>query len=969
MKKILYLSFFLLLFSSLFFAAQVQTGSIRGVVQDDNGEVLPGATVTINSPSLMIKDYSVTTGSKGGFRFPALSPGTYELQVSLSGFQSIRRPNIIVSMNSTVTLNITLEPSPIEEEVVVTAPSPTVDLKNTNIGQNFKNEYLEQIPNARDLWTVIREAPNVVMTSYNVGGSESGEQTYFSAAGTSLRQNTYNIDGVNTTDMAGMGSSSTYYAYDSIEEIQISTFSHSAEIGPSGVSLNIMTKSGSNKLRGKAGIYYSHNSWQSDNITEELEAVGIDHGNPMDYYMDYSLSLGGPIIKDKLWFFALRAEQNIHRFVLGFEYEGEPYPAINDLGWWIGKLDWQITKKHKLSFNTHYNRKLIPNRYASYYRPPETTKKEDLRTPVYQLSLTSIFSDNVFMDLRIGASLMDWPEGPSEEAILDRWPIREYRTTGPDAPYSYGYHNNYYYYSEDQRDRYQAAGFLDVFIDDFLGGSHEIKFGFQAARFLSDKYRYSYGPRLGFRYGESYNIRTVNYPLTNKHNVDNLAFYVQDTYVLFNRLTLNLGLRLEMYEAYLPEQGNPESEYPYTYLAEIWDQTTPGALNYFTERNFDAVRDIVSFTNLSPRLGLIYDVFGDGKTALKFSYSRYYWQISNALADFVNPNTLAYAYFRWDDKNNDMMWQEGEEASKPYSYSITLANEINPNLKNTYTDEINFGIEREILKDFSLGASFIWRKDGNLIESIDTSIPYSEWNERTFLDLGEDGIEGTSDDGTFIAYEPNYRPDYESYVTNPEDDPRYTWPIKNSRYRGLSIRAHKKFSNNWQMLASFTWSKAEGMRDNPNYDGDLCDSPNEDLYAFGPTSWDRPIIFKLSGSYLLPLDISLGASIRYNSGAPYARMHETPRLSYINYVTVPVEKRGESRMPSVTLVDLRIEKNFKIPRKGFFPGGRLGFVADIFNVLNSNTALDMGNVTADNLGVIEEILAPRIFRIGAKFSF
>lgn len=967
--------------------AQTQTGTIRGVVTDEEGNVMPGATVMINSPQMMAKDVSMATGVKGGFRFPALVPGDYELTCSLPGFKTVTRPGIILSMKQTVTINLTLEQSTLEEEITIIASTPTVDLKATIVGQSFKVDYLNQMPNARDLWTVIQEAPGMVMDRYNVGGSESGQQSGFSAHGASDYQTTYNIDGVNTTDMAALGASSTYYSYDAFEEVQISMSSHSAETGPPGVSLNIITKSGSNEFHGDAGTYYSYglndvgetgglSFMQANNITPELEEQGVTHGNPMQYYWDWSANFGGPIIKDKVWFWGLRSQQKIHRFIEGFEFEGKPFPEFTDLSNWMGKLDWQITNRHKIAGSWIYDLKDKPVRNAGRYTPPESAWKQFSNKNIFQLHWTSLLSDSAFLDLRVGSMDMNFPLQPTEQADSSTWPVYEYRTVGPgtkypDAPYMRGYHNSYYRYMMYLRNRYQASGFLDYYVDDFLGGSHEWKIGFQISKFWSDTARENFGPRLGFRYGKPYNVRVVNTPLLNLYNLMNYAFYIQDSWVLFNRLTINIGVRYETFETYLPEQNNPQAAYPMDYFGMLWENTRPGIWDSFKERSFPEVRDITNFGNFSPRIGLVYDVLGDGKTAFKASFSRYYWQVSNSIANFANPNGRAYSYWRWDDDNGDGWWQEGEERSAPYSWNVYAATEINPDLKNTYTDEITIGFEHEVLKNFSIGITGIFRWDGNIIDDIDKSHNYNDWYKREFVDAGMDNIEGTADDGTFIGWDvdPSKRPRSMWYVTNPELDALYLWEVKNNNYRGLVIRAHKRFSDKWQLLASFTWSRHRGMLSSLEYASGIFDTPNADYLAYGVTYWDRPIILKISGSYQLPLGINMGGSLRYNSGSPWARDAEA-KLNYTgSWHDIQVEPRGSQRYDSVLLVDFRAEKFFRIPGSGFFPGGRVGFVFDVFNLFNDNTPTSIGQLTGDTLGIVNKIIAPRVFRAGVRFSF
>lgn len=971
MKKFPKLILFIILSAAISSTAlaQTKTGTIRGAVNDDQGNPLPGATVVINSPAMMARDVSVITGPRGGYRFPALRPGTYELKVEIPGFSTIIRPGIDVSLHQTVSINITLKPSPIAETITVTAPSPAVDTKSTNVGQSFKAEYFDQIPNARDLWSATMETPALVISLYNVGSSEAAQQGYFSAAGSAQFQNQFHIDGFNQTSFTSLGASTTYYAYDSFEEIQVSTSSHSADVAAPGVALDIITKSGSNIFHGGAGLFYSHKSWQSDNLSAEAEEQGLTEGNPMDHYMDYSINLGGYIFKDKLWFWGLKSLQSIDRTIIGFEDEqGNLRVVPVDLSNIYAKLDFQLTKNNKISGLYMYDVKYNILRDAGAERPIETTTKQISDKSSLQIHWTSILSSSAFIDLRLGSMRAHSPRAHSDYAE-DAWCIQETRTVADDALYSRGYHRSYYDYRDIYVDRRAINGFLNLYLDDFLGGSHEIKAGFHINKNWSDTERYSYGPRLDLRDGAGYRIRIENQPLFLRNGVLDYAFYLKDSIVLFNRLTLNLGVRYQIYESYLPEQGSSESMYPMNYFGELWNQTSPGVWDLFKERSFPAVRNIFDWKTLSPRIGMTYDVFGDGKTAIKASYSRYYHQIGSDWSDFINTNTRAYAYFRWDDANGDLMWQEGEERDAPYSWTLPTTRSINPDVKNPYTDEVTLGLETEILKDFSVGATFIWRQEGNLTDDIDKSIPYSDWTKRTFTDLGPDGILGTPDDGTFEAYEPNYQPGSEMYLTNPGDDPLYEWPVKMPKYRGLILRAFKKFSNKWQFLASFSYSKTEGYAGvTSEFTTGVFNSPNSDINSYGRNYWDRPVSIKISGSYQFPLGINVGAAIKHSSGQPGSRTHETPELDYIDIVVVRVEELGSSRMDPVNIVDLRVEKAFNLPLSGSFRG-KLSFYFDVFNLLNANPTTDIGWNTADNYGRIYEILSPRIIRLGAKFTF
>src|SRR5687768_8967019 len=310
-----------LVLSATHAVAQTQTGEIFGRVTDGTGAVLPGATVTLTSPAL-ITPQTTGTAASGSYRFPNLPIGIYTVTFELGGFKRVVRTEVRIQAGFNAEVNGRLDLSSVEETVTVTGESPIVDTRSNTLGTNFGKELLEAIPSARDPWVILEQTPGMVMSVQNVGGNASGQQASFGAHGSTSNQQ-WNMDGATITDMAA-GSSPTYFDFDSFEEIQITTAGGDASQEASGVAINFVTKSGGNTFRGSGRLFDSNKKFQSKNTPAEVAAQGGGAGNPLKDVIEYGVEMGGPIKKDKAWFWGAINRQNIQVGVLGFLKAGAP---------------------------------------------------------------------------------------------------------------------------------------------------------------------------------------------------------------------------------------------------------------------------------------------------------------------------------------------------------------------------------------------------------------------------------------------------------------------------------------------------------------------------------------------------------------------------------------------------------------------------------------------------------------------
>jgi hypothetical protein len=352
-SKKTFLSFlFILVFCFSAYSQIIQTGTLDGVVNDNEGSALPGATVTIKSPALMLPQMTKLTSEKGYFRFPALSPGYYVVTFDLGGFKTLVREGVRISVGETTTLNITLEISPIQETILVTGESPTIDRHKTTLTSNLKLEFLTSIPTQRTLLSSeFSLVPGMV---------------YETVHGAALSDQAYMLDGVNISD-PNTGLLLVSYGFDIIEELAIDTGALRAEYGNvRGAVINAVTKSGGNDWHGQVSLYYRNKNLQDVN-TKGTPLEGQYVGFRFEY--DWSFIIGGPIIKNKLWFFGNMSYNGKEDYVDGYPWDKSVRtPADNQRYYPYAKLSWQIDENNKLILSYNHQNIKRNHRNASMYR-------------------------------------------------------------------------------------------------------------------------------------------------------------------------------------------------------------------------------------------------------------------------------------------------------------------------------------------------------------------------------------------------------------------------------------------------------------------------------------------------------------------------------------------------------------------------------------------------------------------------
>jgi hypothetical protein len=962
-------------------------GELVGKVTDDQGGVLPGVTVTLSGPAVMGTP-TATTNAGGLYRFPAVNNGTYTLKFEITGFAPLVREGIIVPVRQTVTVDASMKIATLQETVTVSGSSPTVDVENTKVGARLDHEILQAVPTSRSIFGSTTVLPGMTMARQDPAGLNAATSTGMVAHGAS----NYNLNyyGVTADTPANYGSM-YYMDFGSAEEISVDTAAMGAEIGGGGgANINVVPKSGGNQVKGEVidsitGKGY-WDGFTASNITPELRAQGITDPT-LRKLNDFNANAGGPFVKDRLWWFGsirnYRTVEATPNYTIVNSDGSLTNPFDSELRNYTASTKYQINKSNQLSAFWTYNKKFQPHRGAGTAQPrPAGTLKQQSPKHLFNGNWTSVLGQNTFLEVSSSYFHMHWPSTWSDEfsalTASEQRPSMFNIDTGIyiDGPEPTGqrFRDSY---------RQQTNVGLTRYIDGFLGASHQLKGGFENWwGWGSDGFEIFNDTRLrvnGLAATCNVTVKTGCIsnevwgwatPLEQRTRMRNFAAFVQDR-LSYQRFTVNLGLRWSYYDGRIPEQ-------------------TGGGGRWFPVTTYPEVDPGYNWNTLAPRTGIVWKITADGKNVAKASYSRYYEVMYIDEFNSVNPNIISTATgsipvkYAWRDTNRNLQPEANELVAETFRYT-PLANTIDPNLRDPKNDEIMFAYQRELMSNVSFNVDWIqrWFNDQTVDQDC-FGLPCSSVAEavyaptRTVTDFGPDNIRSTSDDRpvTFYDVRPQYLGKDTFFHTNCGNNVTVSCT---QRYRALEMSVIKRMSNRWQMQGSYVWSR---------FDGDIVldyTDPNNllEFVGHGRQQNDQPHAFKLLGSYQAPLGITVGANYQALSGLVRDRTLSVPFAQ--GTVSIRVEARGIYRADALNLLSLRADKSFRL-------GGarRASFIAELHNVLNSGAgqasapATGYGTVTRGNasqaafeasrlttsyFGRVQEIVAPRVLKLGFRFNF
>jgi len=952
--------------------AQLQTGNLYGTVLDPGGTPLPGVTVTLTGSGVT---QNQATDAQGKFRFPGLPPGTYSVQADLDGFAPVRHDNLVVNVGHNTDVALDLQVKETDTLIVVGDRPPQLDERAFKPGNTVTFAELESVPTARDPWSVIQSTPGVLTDRINVGGNESGQQSQYVGPGSAGGQAVWSLDGVVITDMSALGSSPGYFDFDAFQEMQVSTGGSDASIATGGVVLNMVTRRGGNEWRG-SGRYYSADKGNQSNLDFDKGELGkagawnnnnaqtaFTQGNRIDKIVDWGAELGGPVVADRLWIWGSYAKPQIDLRTISDFSDRSTLESYN------AKLNGQITSANSATAFLWNSEKVKIGRNAGPTRPQETTwdqsnfgdspttwKVEDTQVVGSQFYVTGFYSV-------VNGGFQLVPEGGDAAPYLDADSV---------------WHNNFFLVQTARPQKQARADASSFFQTGNL--SHELKYG--AGYRVAEQSSLSRTPGGGF---EIDGLLLLGRDGIVDVEAKYTQLYAQDTVAVGN-LTANIGLRYD-------RQGGS--------INDITVRANPAFPDLLPAATF-AGRDAgFTWTSLTPRLGLTWALGQERKTLLRASYSRFADQLGTGPLGFLNPlGAQQYRYF-YTTNNGGPTLERGDlgpEAGTPSGNlnPITLgalsSNAVDPNLDAPLTDEVLFGVEHSLLPDLAVGLHATWRRIHGILEPellVFDGDPYSAENLQSVgrRHRPDDYVLADPVTGTL----PNGQPyTLQYYELRPGVGTRNGFFLENGDreqdFKGASLTLDKRLSNRWMMRGNVSWQ---------DWTWDIPDSEKEDptdtvaggtvdgsqvLQGSGAASGSKGQVFinsqwsySLNGMYQVapdrPWGFNLAASLTGRQGYPirYGRrifrdtLADTPGLGIVVPVTSDVDR---FRYPDIHTLDLRVAKDFHFSDLG------LTLSADVFNALNQSYVLQRQGVLGGSKGDhVQEILSPRVLRLGARLSF
>jgi hypothetical protein len=911
------------------------TGKITGVVTDRSGADIPNATVKVKSPALM-SNRSVLTQGDGGYLFDLLPSGTYEVTVTAKGFRELHETGVVITAGFTATVNAELQLGEITQAVFVQG-EPVVDLQNVQTSTTFDQTLLQDIPSGRDPWSTVEQVPGATSSTFDVAGNNSYQQSIMQVHGSTPAEQIYSFNGLDLNWPGLNGGYTQFYTnHDSFDEFQVVADNAPASVPIGGIYMNMVTKSGSNQLHGQATLYYLTAGVQAGDKFPTYQGQPAKSGSPFDMTRDTTASLGGPILRDRWWLFGSYRRYDLRQRILSVtDQAGNPVVDVNHQSNTDLRSDWQINSKNKFSFIWLYNEQ---NRFfrrdTKYAFVTQDASWRQIQ-PAYILQglWTSQITNNFLLDFRVGWSKLLFPlryQPGLTSSALNLQDVAANAETGA-APNQF--ENPAWVL------KWSAGG---SWYKGDLYGSHNFQFGFKWGKsYNAYIYKVNQGINAIFNSGSGLQPFTVpsevlayNTPTTQKNYFRDTSFYVQDSWTLKRRLTLNLGLRYDNFYTYYPAQKS----------------------------------DLVDWNTVSPRIGLVFDVTGKGDSVVRFSYGRYYIMQGTGLAETVNPVGLFGKYYAWNDSNGDRIPQQNEwlpqgAKTDPVNAFGGSSTHINPNMSRPYSDQLSAGYEKLIWRDLRVGATYYYRTKKNLFGLENTAVQPSDY-------VPVSGFTNplTNQPLTLYSFRPSDLAKYGAFSFVVTNIPQ----LDDNAYHGVEFTAVKRLSHRWQVLGGFTIQRQKGVFSRGYSDQAYSDNftdPNLDINRKNNyLNLDATYVFKVDSTYQLPWNFSSSVNFQHYTGFP---LQPTETFAVLDGEKTPkpvnesviLRPAGVLRLPSVNMLNLRFSRDFVRDRWHLIPA------VDFFNTTNSQTVT--GKVSTFGSLYLHPFstINPFVTRFGLRLTF
>jgi len=906
------------------------TGAAYGVVSDDTGAVLPGVSVTLSGPALLLAVTTVTDGA-GVYRFSAVPPGSYTLNFDLIGFAAMVRQDIHVALGFTVTVDVAMRPGTFTDVVTVSGASPVIDVTSTAVATHFDAETLAALPGARDIFAVLAHTPGVAMSKMDVGGNTGLALQEYTAYG--LRS----ITGINRNDVEGIrvgganGPNDNYFSdFASFDEIAVKAVGHSAAMPVPGTMVQYVSKSGGNAYHGSVYTDYQNDSLEAANIDEEQIALGVVGGpgadarnvNRLKRFRDLTADAGGYLKKDRAWWYAaFRSTALAQSLTWLIDTPAELNASVR-----TGKITYSLSPRQKLVAYAQHETFTQSSYFVAGTNPPiqssDALPSIVFPVNVWKVEYNASMTDALYAEVRVGGYHSDAATTFKSTAA---------RVADVGANTVRGGANA----QERLINRPQANGSISFF-KNAKAGSHTFTAG---GEYMSDRVvmtHSGYGNACNcvstLNNGVPAQVQLLSGPNVSRNDLVTSSAFVDDTWRPGARMTVSLGLRLDRYQPILPAQEGP------------------------TGQMFAAIDPVLTFSNWGPRLGMSLDLTGDARTVLKIHYGTFWLYPSPIFTSALNPNPAGWSqtYIWTNDANSNGRWDAGEEGRLTGVSGGIASTRLDTGIENTFVRQASAYVEREVAPGFGLRTGFVMNARRQPYGTIDVSRPLEAYSVPvTVMDPGPDGTIGSADDGGGLT------------AYNLTDDAVNAAPVNlttnlrdaDSEYYTWEITATKRHGSRWSLLASLTttWSHEAALGTGNDFTPNalINSSGTQDLFS----TWQA----KVNSTISLPYDLQVVPLVRYQSGQPFARTF-VQTLNYGN-ATIKSELLSANRTPDILLADVRTEKTFRINTArviGFF---------DVYNIFNTNAPQTLTTSSGRFWLRPTAITAPRVARIGGRVEW
>jgi hypothetical protein len=964
---------------------QIQTGTISGVVMDAGGGVLPGVTVEASSPALIEKVRTATTDGEGIYRVINLAPGTYTVTFTLSGFSTVRREELELSAGVTLPLNIEMKVGALEETITVSGTTPLVDVQNTAQHRVVTREVFETLPTGGYWWNQAVTVPGVSSSLQDVGGlSSRGVKAVLSIHGSMSSDMPMLFDGMryNAVWGTGGGSGGTYTVNSgTVQELAMDTSGATAEAESSGVRVNVIPRQGGNRFSGANTVSYANDALQGGNLNDELIARGAGSPPVTNHNWDITPSIGGPIKKDRVWFFFAYHTAGVQSIAPGVYYDTDPL----DFAWtpdlsreqprslvrfhsFAGRMTWQASPRHKFGFyadaTPQYRAVMTSATSWDAFTPQQTPANE-----MYQGTWTWTVNNRILVDA--GQS---WH--PEHFRIVNRPDVPFDRTGVMDSGLGVTYRAPISGIEQESQN-YSGRGSVS-----FVTGSHNLKVG--GDWFWGDRIYTQYLPTdhyYNFTSGRPTGVTLRTTPNPAEDNVKlNMGLFVQEQWTR-RRLTLNLGLRFDYLNAYTPAQDVP-------------------AVQFVGPRVFPEFPNQPNWKDINPRLGVSFDLFGNGRTALKANAGRYIELQAVGVTELVNPMIApgGTTTFRpWDDTNSNFFpdcdltnsarnGECGPNDNANFGRALVTtryANGIVEGWGNRgYNWEFSGALQHQLTDGLSMEVSYHRRTFGNLRVLDNLAVTPADYDPYCVISPVDPRLPGGGNQQVCGFYD--LKPEKLGAIDN-------EWILGDDLgarqvFNGVDVTANARLKGGVIVSGGLSTGVTDssiqiysplgpGAGANQAFQATcfVVDSPQVQEFC----NEDPPYQTQIKGSAVVPLPWwGLETSVTYQSIPGIERRASWAAPNAAIAPSLGRDLTGGARNATVQLItpmtefedrlhqlDLRFAKNIRVGRTTIRPQ------FSVFNVFNSSTVLAITTAYGANWLRPTNILAPRIATLGAQINW